>query len=305
GLLDGQARSDGCGHGLLHQKDFAGPGAVGGVLHRAFFHRRDLAGHSDDDAGMDQQAPVVGLLDEIGEHLLGGRRIIKNTILHGLDGHHVAGRAPQHFLGFAPHGHHFPGVLVDGHDGGLVHHDALAAGVHQRVRRPQIDGQIRGKQAEQRPHSISVLAHPPSLAGPVCDTDSRPCFCRFFAHHPLSGNRRKLTLYGTTIEIGNVFVPPRRFCPTSTIVWLPRAMGGVKYTKCPSLSICATAWPLTISAAPGSVCPRISTTAPCNCVLSTSSSIPCVLPCSARVNLKMSLGSLARFCASVATTPQK
>jgi hypothetical protein len=48
------------------------------------------------------------------------------------------------------------GVLVDGHDGGLVHHDALAAGVHQGVGGTQIDGEVAGENAEQRPQIVKA-----------------------------------------------------------------------------------------------------------------------------------------------------
>ena len=126
GLFDRQARADRRGHGLLHQIDFAGARAISRILHGALFHRRDFAGHADHDARMHQHAPVVRLLDEIGEHLFGDLEIGDHAVLHRLDGHHVARRAAQHVLGFAAHRHHFAAVLVDGHDGRLVHHDALS-----------------------------------------------------------------------------------------------------------------------------------------------------------------------------------
>src|SRR5208337_667030 len=47
-------------------------------------------------------------------------------------------------------GLHFVGVLIQRNDGGLIDHDALAARIHQRVGRPEIDGEVARKHAEQR-----------------------------------------------------------------------------------------------------------------------------------------------------------
>jgi hypothetical protein len=72
-----------------------------------------------------------------------------DAVLHGLDGHDVAGRAAQHLLGLFAHGFHLAGVLVDGHDGGLIDNDALAGRKDQCVGGAKIDGQVAGKHAEQ------------------------------------------------------------------------------------------------------------------------------------------------------------
>ena len=64
----------------------------------------------------------------------------------------LPGRAAQHLLGLFADGFDFTGVLVDGDDGGLVDHDALAAGIDERVGGSEIDGEIAGEHAEQRTH---------------------------------------------------------------------------------------------------------------------------------------------------------
>ncbi len=109
---------------------------------------------------MHEDAPVVRLLDEIRQHLFRDFEVGDDAILHRFDGYYVAGSAPQHFLGFAPHGDHFAGGLVDGHDGRLVHHDAFAVREHQGVCRAQIDGKVGRKQTEHRPQVVTVLIHP-------------------------------------------------------------------------------------------------------------------------------------------------
>ena len=92
---------------------------------------------------MHQHLAVVGLLDEIVEHLLGDFEVGDDAVLHGLDGHDVAGRAPEHLFGFFAHRFHFTGVLVNGDDGRLVDDDALSLGVDESIGRTQIDGQVR------------------------------------------------------------------------------------------------------------------------------------------------------------------
>ena len=88
--------------------------------------------------------------DELLEHLLGHGEIGNHAILHGADGLDVAGHLAQHGLGLAAHG--LDGLLAvraalvaDGHDRGLVEHDALLAHVDQRVGRAQVYGQVGGE----------------------------------------------------------------------------------------------------------------------------------------------------------------
>ena len=150
----GRPGADGRHHGLFDEIDLAGLGAIGGVLDRALFNLRNLRRHADDDARMHQHLAVVRLLDEVVEHLLGDFEVGDDAVLHGLDGHDVAGRAAQHLLGLLAHGFHFAGVLVDGHDGGLVDHDALAGREDQGVGGAQIDGQVARKHAEERAQAV-------------------------------------------------------------------------------------------------------------------------------------------------------
>ena len=67
----------------------------------------------------------------------------------------VAGRAAEHGLGLVPDGEHRVVGLVDGDDGGLVHHDAFAADIDEGVGRAQIDGEVVGEEPgeEAQQHS--------------------------------------------------------------------------------------------------------------------------------------------------------
>jgi len=141
-------------HRLFHQVDFAGLGAVGRVLDRPLFNLRNLRGHADDDARMNQHLAVVRLLDEVVQHLLSNFEVGNHAVLHWLDGHDVAGRAAQHLLGFLAHGFHFAGVLVDSYNRRLVDNDALDGRKDQCVGGAEIDGQVAGKHAEERTQTV-------------------------------------------------------------------------------------------------------------------------------------------------------
>src|ERR1700704_909994 len=252
---------------------------------------------------MHEHAPVVRLLNEVGEHLFGHLEIGDHAVLHWLNGHYVARRAPEHVLGFLPDSHDLATVLIDGHNGWLVHHDAFALCVDQCVGRAQVNRKVGRKQAEDRAKAVSVLVHVPLSSGHF------PRFAdaayRSASGWPLCVYLAGCLAYGTTISTRLMTVPPRRFCPVTAIEWLPRPNVCVKYLNVPSGCISATDSPLMISAAPGSVRPLISTTLPCNSVSPISSIISWPLPCAASVNLNVSLAALTCFCASVANTSQK
>ena len=68
----------------------------------------------------------------------------------------LPGRAAQHLFGFFADGFDFAGVLVDGDDGRLVDDDAFAARIDQRVGGAEIDGEVAGENAEQRPQIVQT-----------------------------------------------------------------------------------------------------------------------------------------------------
>ena len=131
-------------------------------MNGALFHRRNFAGHSDDDARMYQHAAVVRLLNKIRQHFFGDFEVGDDAILHRLDGDHIARRAAEHLFCFAPDGNDFAAGFVDGHDRRLVHHDTFAGREHQRIRRPKINGEVGRKQTKDRPQVVTVLIHPPA-----------------------------------------------------------------------------------------------------------------------------------------------
>ena len=82
------------------------------------------------------------------QHGLGDFEVGDDAVLHGADGHDVAGRAAQHLLGLGAHGQHnlaAARIALDRHHGRFGKHHARALHVHERVRRAQVDGQVRGE----------------------------------------------------------------------------------------------------------------------------------------------------------------
>ncbi len=142
GFGDGETGADGGDHGLLNEVNLGGLGAVGGVHDGALFDLGDLRRHTDDDAGVHHHFAVVGLLDEVVEHLFGVAEVGDDAVLHGLDGDDVAGGAAEHLLGLFADGLDFIGDLVDRDDGGLVDDDAFAGGEDEGIRRAEVNGQV-------------------------------------------------------------------------------------------------------------------------------------------------------------------
>ena len=150
GLGDRHAGADRCRHRLLDQVHFAGLRAVGAVLDRALLHLRDLARYADDNARAHPDVPVVRLLDEVGQHLLGDLEVGDDAVLHRLDRDDIAGRAAQHVLRVLADRLDAAVHLVDGDNRGFVHDDALPARVHAGIGGAEIDRQVTRKQRQHR-----------------------------------------------------------------------------------------------------------------------------------------------------------
>src|SRR5207248_9347655 len=114
----------------------------GGVFDGAALDLSDFAGHTDDDARANPRAPVVGLADEVLQHLFGHFKVGDNAVFHGTNGDDVAGCAAKHFFGFLANGFDLVGDFVDGDDGRLADHNAASFGIDQRVSRSQVNGEI-------------------------------------------------------------------------------------------------------------------------------------------------------------------
>jgi hypothetical protein len=112
---------------------------------------------------VDQQAPPIGLADEVLEHLLGDLEVADHAGAHGPDRPDVAGRAADHAVGLLADLQDLArsAPVEDGDDGGLVEHDAPALHIDQGVGGPQIDRHVAGACTKPlREHRFSILAAP-------------------------------------------------------------------------------------------------------------------------------------------------
>src|SRR5262249_3021545 len=116
------------------------------VAHRALLDLGDAGGYADDDAGMHKGAPPMHLADEVVEHLLRHVEVGDDAVLQWPNRLDVSRRPTHHRLGLVAHRKHRVIGLVDGDDGGFVHHDALAADVDEGVRGAQIYGEVIGEE---------------------------------------------------------------------------------------------------------------------------------------------------------------
>ena len=142
---------------MLDQVDLAGLGSVGRVNDGPLLDLGDFRGDTNDDPGVDQQLSTMGLADEVGQHPFGDLEIGDDTVLQRTDGNDVGRGASHHVLGVPPHGFHLVRVFVDSHDGGLIDHNPLSLGKHQRVGRAQVNGEVAGKEVEgsSKDHSVA------------------------------------------------------------------------------------------------------------------------------------------------------
>jgi hypothetical protein len=93
---------------------------------------------------------TMRLRDEVVEHLLGHVEVGDDAVLQGTNRDDVAGCAPEHRLCFVTDGEHGMIRLVDRDDRRLVEDDALAADVHERVRRAEVYREVVREHAGQQ-----------------------------------------------------------------------------------------------------------------------------------------------------------
>src|SRR5204863_4757057 len=123
------------------------------VLHGALLDLRDFRRHADDDARTHPDVPVVSLLDEVGQHLLGDFEVSDDAVLHWLDGDDVAGRPAEHLFRVPANRLDAPVDFVDRNNRRLVDDDAFSAGVDAGIRGAEVDREIAGEQGEKRAES--------------------------------------------------------------------------------------------------------------------------------------------------------
>ena len=140
-FVDRQVGADGCGHRLLDQLRVGGAGPAGGVGDGAALDLGDRRRHADDHLRPGEAADADALQQQA-DHPLGDLEVGDRAAAQRTHGDDVAGRAADHLPRLATGGQHLAGLAVEGDDRRLVEHDAAALHVDERVRRPEVDGEV-------------------------------------------------------------------------------------------------------------------------------------------------------------------
>ena len=114
----------------------------------------DGRGHADEHLGPVEPAHSDPA-EQDRQHALGHLEVGDRPSAQRALGHDVTGRPPDHLPGVGPDGQHLAAPGVEGHHRGLVEHEALSLGVHERVGRAEVDGQVAGHGAHGTAHPVS------------------------------------------------------------------------------------------------------------------------------------------------------
>ena len=81
-------------------------------------------------------------IDEIREKLLGDLEIGNDAVRKGPYSANMRRRLPEHHLRFFPDGDDLPRLVIDRDNRRFRDHDAAAAHIDERIRRPEVDTDI-------------------------------------------------------------------------------------------------------------------------------------------------------------------
>ena len=149
-LADRQPGADRGGHRLLDRGRPSGAGVEGGVADGPLL---DL-GHARRDAEQhprpgDHADPVVDLVDEVLDHLLGHVEVADDPVAQRPDRDDVGRRPADHPLRLGADGQDPLRLGVDRDDRRLADDDPAVADVDQRVGGPEVDPDVAGEEAEE------------------------------------------------------------------------------------------------------------------------------------------------------------
>ena len=134
----------------------AAPGPAGGIGDGPPLDLGDRRRHADDDLRA-REAADADPLQQQPDHPLGDLEVGDRPAAQRSHGDDVAGRPPDHLPRLAAGRQHLAGLAVEGDHRRLVEHDAAALHVDERVRRPQVDGQVT---SHRRPPSDRASRRP-------------------------------------------------------------------------------------------------------------------------------------------------
>jgi hypothetical protein len=149
GLAHRQASADRGSHRLLDQARPAGAGVERRVADGPLLHLGHARRDADDHSRPRQQPdPIVDLVDEVANHLLGHVEVADHAVAERPDGDDVRRRSADHSLRLRADRQHPLGACLDRDDGRLADHDAAVLDVDQGVGGPEVDPDVAGEQAE-------------------------------------------------------------------------------------------------------------------------------------------------------------
>jgi hypothetical protein len=139
--LNGEAYTDGGGHGFFDEVNLPGPGLFGGFPDCAALHFGDAGWDGDEDPRV-RAAALIDLADEVAEHGLCDLEVGDDAVLEGADGNDVARRAAEHSLCIVTHREYFIRTGFDRDDGRFSQDDAVIFDVNQGIRSAKVDAYI-------------------------------------------------------------------------------------------------------------------------------------------------------------------
>ena len=149
-LAHRQPGADRGGHRLLDEPRPAGARVERRVEDRPFLDLGDAGRDPDNHPGSRQQAdPIMHLVDEVADHLLGHVEVADDPVAQRPDGDDVRRRAADHPLRLRPDRQDPLRARLDRDDRRLADDDAAVLDVNQGVGRAEVDPDVAGEEAEE------------------------------------------------------------------------------------------------------------------------------------------------------------
>src|SRR6185503_3813634 len=147
---DRQSGADRCRHRFLDEIDLRSFGAISRVFNSTSLDLSYLRWNTNHDARAHPRFAVVGLANEVLQHLFGDFEVRNDSVFHGPNGNDVAGSTAQHIFRIASDSFDLIGYFINRNDGGFRHDDAASLCINECICRPEVNSKIAGKQTKDR-----------------------------------------------------------------------------------------------------------------------------------------------------------
>ena len=145
-----QACTNRCGHWLFNQIHFTRTCSKSRLANGPAFNLGRLARHTDQHPRARlNEAVFMHFINEILQHFFANTEVGNDAVFHRTNGLNVAGRTPQHAFGVSSDRNHTFLVAfgTNCYHRRLVQHNTLVAHTNQGIGRPEVNGQVAGKNA--------------------------------------------------------------------------------------------------------------------------------------------------------------